>query len=72
MAHLVVKVIERCENATENSQLGKGFAEYIRPTHEYTYVCICMYVLINRYNIYHNRSAICCKLLTFDGIDNYQ
>lgn len=71
MAHLVVKVIERCENATENAQLGKGFAEYIRPTHEYTYVCMYMYVLINRY-IYHNRSAICCKLLSFDGIDNYQ
>lgn len=46
MAHLVVKVIERCENATENSQLGKGFAEYICPTHEYTYVCICMFLLI--------------------------
>lgn len=24
MAHLVVKVIERCENATENAQLGKA------------------------------------------------
>lgn len=67
MAHLVVKVIERCENATESAKLGKGFAEYIRPNHEYTYEYVHMYV--NRY-IYHNKSVIYCKLLAIDGIAN--
>lgn len=69
MAHLVVKVIERCENATESAKLGKGYAEYIRPYHEYTYEYVHMYVLINRY-IYHNKSVIYCKLLAIDGIAN--
>lgn len=45
MAHLVVKVIERCENATESAKLGKGFAEYVRPNHEYTYEYVCMFLL---------------------------
>lgn len=48
MAHLVVKVIERCENATESAKLGKGFAEYIRPNHEYTYEYVCMFLYLSQ------------------------
>lgn len=69
MAHLVVKVIERCENATESAKLGKGFAEYIRPNLSIHINMYNMYVLINRY-IYHNKSVIYCKLLAIDGIAN--